>query len=227
MKKIIIFDLDNTFYNYQESHDLALNSVFNHQTLFTDYELFGNEYLKARKKVKTILKNSTSKNNRSIYFKLMLENINFLDLSYAVELEKLYWSHFINKTSIDNTVIKTLKKKKSEDTVYHLYTNLDTNTQLMKLNIWKLNLFDKVVTSEEAGYEKPDKNFISFVEKDLNKLLEKKFKFYAVGDSVENDLKPWKIKYEAKTFLINNIEESNYVDYTTDLKESLDIIFKD
>ena len=97
----------------------------------------------------------------------------------------------------------------------------------MKLNIWKLNLFDKVVTSEEAGYEKPDKNFISFVEKDLNKLLEKKFKFYAVGDSVENDLKPWKIKYEAKTFLINNVEESNYVDYTIDLKDSLDIIFKD
>ena len=72
MKKIIIFDLDNTFYNYQESHDLALKSVFDHQTLFTDYELFSNEYLKARKKVKTILKNSTSKNNRSIYFKFML-----------------------------------------------------------------------------------------------------------------------------------------------------------
>ena len=227
MKKIIIFDLDNTFYSYQESHNLALNSVFDNQTLFTDYELFVNEYLEARKKVKTILKNSTSKNNRSIYFKFMLENINFSDLSYAVELEKLYWSHFINKTSIDNRVIKTLKKKKSEDTVYHLYTNLDTNTQLMKLNIWKLDFFDKVVTSEEAGYEKPDKNFISFVEKDLNKLSEQRFEFFAVGDSIENDLKPWKVKYEAKTFLINNIDESNYVDYTIGLKESLDIIFKD
>lgn len=227
MKKIIIFDLDNTFYNYQESHNLALNSVFDNQILFTNYELFGNEYLKARKKVKTILKNSTSKNNRSIYFKFMLENINFSDLSYAVELEKLYWSHFINKTSIDNRVIKTLKKKKSEDTVYHLYTNLDTNTQLMKLNIWKLDFFDKVVTSEEVGYEKPDKNFISFVEKDLNKLSEQGFEFFAVGDSIENDLKPWKIKYEAKTFQINNIEESNYVDYAIDLNKSLDIIFKD
>ena len=38
MRKIIIFDLDNTFYNYQNSHSSALRAVFSFQNEFDDYK---------------------------------------------------------------------------------------------------------------------------------------------------------------------------------------------
>ena len=34
MKKLIIFDLDNTFYNYQPTHEEALNAVFKIQNQY-------------------------------------------------------------------------------------------------------------------------------------------------------------------------------------------------
>ena len=40
MRKIIIFDLDNTFYNYQNSHSSALRAVFSFQNEFDDYKEF-------------------------------------------------------------------------------------------------------------------------------------------------------------------------------------------
>ncbi len=225
MKKIILFDLDNTFYKYQDSHNAAMNSVFDNQVLFDDYKTFVDEYSKARIQAKNVLKGSTSKNNRNIYFKFMLENIKFPELSYSLELEALYWENFIDKTIIDNLIVNTLKEKKEKNILYHLYTNLETNTQLMKLKKWNLDIFDRIVTSEEAGYEKPHENFITFVENDLDKLYKKEFKFYAVGDSIENDLKPWKVKYNAKTYLINSKSNSRYVDKKLSLEKAIEDIF--
>ena len=44
MRKIIIFDLDNTFYNYQNSHSSALRAVFSFQNEFDDYKEFFIKY---------------------------------------------------------------------------------------------------------------------------------------------------------------------------------------
>ena len=54
MKKLIIFDLDNTFYNYEPTHQKALVSVFENQNFFNDESLFNHEY----EKTKNIVQNS-------------------------------------------------------------------------------------------------------------------------------------------------------------------------
>ena len=54
MKKIIIFDLDNTFYEYQSTNIKALNSVFSSQDIFDTFEKFFEQYMNARAFVKKI-----------------------------------------------------------------------------------------------------------------------------------------------------------------------------
>ena len=69
MKKIIIFDLDNTFYEYQSTNIKALNSVFSSQDIFDTFEKFFEQYMNARAFVKKNFRDSTSINNRGKYFK--------------------------------------------------------------------------------------------------------------------------------------------------------------
>ena len=42
MNELLIFDLDNTFYNYQPTHEEALNSVFNKQNQYDKKEFIKN-----------------------------------------------------------------------------------------------------------------------------------------------------------------------------------------
>lgn len=223
MKKIIIFDLDNTFYDYQPTNTSALKTVFSSQEFFDTFEKFLEEYLVARDFVKKNFRESTTINNRALYFKILLMKINYSDLSYAKVLEKIYWDSFIEAANINLKVINYLKTKKNDYIKYHLYTNLNTEIQLKKINKWKLNIFDKIVTSEEAGSEKPTPKFIKYVKADLDLLFQNGFKFYAIGDVVENDLKPWKELYNATTFLINSKNKDGNVDYITSLHKSVSI----
>ena len=68
MRKIIIFDLDNTFYNYQNSHSSALKAVFSFQNEFDDYKEFYIKYEEAKKKVQKRLPDNPSRHSKLIYF---------------------------------------------------------------------------------------------------------------------------------------------------------------
>ena len=56
MKKLIIFDLDNTFYDYEKSHNHALLAVFNYQKYFLKFDDFLSEYEIHKKAVHERLK---------------------------------------------------------------------------------------------------------------------------------------------------------------------------
>ena len=87
--------MDNTFYEYQSTNIKALNSVFSSQDIFDTFEKFFEQYMNARAFVKKNFRDSTSINNRSKYFKILLKNINYSNLDYAAELENVYWESFI------------------------------------------------------------------------------------------------------------------------------------
>ena len=223
MSKVVIFDLDNTFYKYQATHDYSINKLFEHQQLYRDIENFLNSYEKAKSQVKSIVGESTSSHNRILYFKKMLENEN-KDPLMAIDLEKKYWEIFINQVVINNKIYELLSILRKQNAILHLYTNLDTNTQLMKLKIWNLNYFNKIITSEDVGCEKPDLRFILEVKNYLDEFYKKNFKFFAIGDDVKNDLEPWKIEYKAETYLINNKSDSDFVDFQLSIEDSLEKI---
>ena len=102
-----------------------------------------NSYEKAKSQVKSIVGDGTSSHNRILYFKKMLENEN-KDPLIALDLEEKYWEIFINKVVINNKIYELLSKLRKQNAILHLYTNLDTNTQLMKLKKWNLNYLIKL-----------------------------------------------------------------------------------
>ena len=51
MSRLIIFDLDNTFYDYKKSHENGLKKVFDSQKYFKGYDTFSNEYELTKNKI--------------------------------------------------------------------------------------------------------------------------------------------------------------------------------
>ncbi len=225
MNKVIIFDLDNTFYDYEHSHLLALRSVFTSQNYFVSYEEFIKEYEKTKHTVQARLVDNPSRHSKLIYFKdLFNEKI---DLKKIHDLEIIYWNVFIKSTEIDKESIKLLINRKESKDFYFLFTNQNTNIQLKKINSWGLNFFDLVITSEEVGFEKPNKQFFDYADNYVSERVEKMdSKIYAVGDDYRNDIKFWQNKYNAKSYLIDNkkLEPSLSTTSVTDSTgESFDI----
>jgi FMN phosphatase YigB (HAD superfamily) len=155
----------------------------------------------------------------------MFEGI--LTLSEISLLEEIYWNSFIQYADISKDVVNRLYESKQNGDIYVLCTNQNAQIQLNKISSWGLDLFDFVITSEEIGYEKPNKLFFNYVEKKLQKIDLSSFKVYALGDDLENDIKYWKENYGASSFLIDNSIESfeniNGIIYTNITKAVHDI----
>ena len=201
MKKLFIFDLDNTFYEYDEAHLLGLKKVFNSQEMFNDFNDFYDSYEIIKKKVHITNPENPSKHSKLIYFKNMFKDLNFLKI---LNLEEIYWLEFISKARLQKKAIEILKTKKNEKYVYFLFTNQNLNTQLKKITEWELNFFDKITTSEEVGYEKPHVNFFNLVSSDISRYVNDGYKIYALGDDYDNDINYWTKNYGAEGYLINN-----------------------
>ena len=133
----------------------------------------------------------------------------FMDLnsSKILDFEEIYWSEFISKAKLQKKAIEILEAKKDPNYVYFLFTNQNLNIQLRKIMEWKLNFFNKVITSEEAGYEKPHINFFNFVSTDVAEYTNNGYKIYALGDDYDNDINYWVDNFSAEGYLINNSEE--------------------
>jgi hypothetical protein len=92
----VIFDLDNTLYDYSLCHEMALDEV----ATYLGYDLgdFSDIYSKVTKKFKIETGNTGSSHNRFIYFKWLKEN---LKLDYSVtEINNLYWNTYNNSWTV-------------------------------------------------------------------------------------------------------------------------------
>ena len=95
--KGIIFDLDNTLYDYDLCHNKAINEVFDYliKTIQTSID---KDYIKCvyndiSKKIKCELGFTASSHNKSIYFKQLLETLNIGFLQFQI-INNLYWETF-------------------------------------------------------------------------------------------------------------------------------------
>ena len=226
MKNLLILDLDNTFYKYDQSHTSGLKSVFAKQNIYNSYDDFILAYKDIKSSVHQEIPNSPSKHSKLIYFKKLF--FNQMDYSRILNLESTYWDNFIKNADLQKKGIKILLDNKNKNNSYVLFTNQNLNTQLKKIHAWKLNFFDHIITSEEAGYEKPSSNFFKFVSPTIKDLLEDERKIYALGDSFENDIEYWINNFDATGYLIDNNltsikKSSNYIEAS--FNNSLEVIF--
>ena len=189
--KHIFFDLDRTLWDFDENTKDTFNDIFNFYKLkhkgIPDVKIFHNTYNKHNDELcdqyrKWLVEKSFLIVQRYI---LTLNDFNICDDKLAENLSKDYLKISPLKTKLipyAHEVLQYLSKKY----LLHIITNGFNEVQYVKIENSDLKkYFDKIITSEEAGCNKPNKNIFSY---SLNKAGASVEESIMIGDALDVDI---------------------------------------
>ncbi len=186
----VFLDLDDTLYDYGICHDFALKQSYKIWKKKTkdSFEFFLVDYKSAQSVVKVFTSNQSSSHSRFLYFQKMSERkLGRSCVEFVIDLERKYWSSFFAKMKLRSGVKEFLIKLKKDNVKICIVTDLTSSLQFSKLIKLKLtNLVDFIVTSEEAGQEKPALNIFELAQ---SKIQLPKEKLLLIGDDKDKDEK--------------------------------------
>lgn len=151
--QFLIFDLDDTLLNSKGIYGECLKSI--------GVESDGYEYFDARARVKSRLPyRHSSARNRILYFKTLLEARGRFSVAALLSMMSVYEETLSEKVREDvasSGIISVLEHFKELGYELGLITNENLRTQMIKIAEIDPNgrLFSAILTSEEAGAEKP------------------------------------------------------------------------
>ena len=200
--ELVVFDLDNTFYDYESTHEIALSVLFKDSRLSSRIDA-AEAYKIARTNVKNRLGSSASSHSRLLYlaecFALLKIEFNTSDL---LELEEIYWGTFLSEIVAFPSSIKFVDELLAKEIDCALVTDLTAAIQYRKIET--LDLVDKfqyVVTSEEAGGDKS--TLLPWKLLDERTQLNSYSTIWYIGDS-KHDLNPSMRRPQDVAFLKTN-----------------------
>ena len=227
MINTVIFDFDNTIYDYDKSNNKALEYLFNSisSDFNIDINIIKKLYYEINKNIKSS-NNSSNKFNKIIYIKQLFESLN-INLINIDKYLNIYNTHFDNNLELYEEVLEIIILFKEHNIKIGLLSNNIFEQQykkLKKLNI--LQYFDAIQTSDECGEEKPNINMFLSI---LNKLNVMPQNTIFIGDNLEHDIipslklgiLPFYFKYDLNS---NIILEDKYIIFNDYIK--LHIFFK-
>lgn len=158
----VIFDIDNTLYDYDAAHTVAFRILtqYAQQTLHVNAEDFSALHQKADQ----ILRRRTGGDcaaihNRLIRYQILLEELG-KPILHAPVMERLYWNSLIDAAVPSPGALDCLTQLRQAGIRLGVGTDMTADWQYAKLDrLNLLPLLDFVVTSEEAGQEKPGSGF--------------------------------------------------------------------
>ena len=188
--KVLFFDLDRTLWDYRANSEQTLNDLLAKYTpgliekfdefLATFYEINENLWLEYR-------------NGRLSKEKLSIQR--FIDTykrlgvnaeSFADKFSVDYINESPNKTRLFPKTLETLGYLKSKGYRMFLLTNGFVEVQKVKIRDSKLEpFFERMITSEEAGYQKPHVKIFEFALRIVNA---EKADCLMIGDDLESDI---------------------------------------
>ena len=157
--KAIIFDLDNTLYNYDAAHETAFRILSGYAQIALGLSETG-----FRAVYDSVMEEQTTRSggayaaihNRMIRFQMILERLK-KPILYAPQMSDLYWGVFLDACRPIPGVRETLEALR-ENYVVGVGTNMTADYQFRKLQkLGLLELIDFLVSSEEVSVEKPEK----------------------------------------------------------------------
>lgn len=195
-----LFDTDNTLYSYDKPHKCALDAVRKKVTkkFSISEEEFNNAFHESRKKVKLRLEGQGSSHSRLLYVQKMLEMLGLgSQVLLALDLEQTYWRTFLSNARLFNDVKELLDDIRILGIPACVVTDLTAQIQFRKLVYFGLeNSFDYIVTSEEAGFDKPNEAQFKMA---LDKMRPEDKTIWMIGDNPINDIKGAKDSINATT----------------------------
>lgn len=216
--KGIIFDLDNTLYDYDKCHKISLENVFQFINNDEKYDLdyIQKSYDDICTRLKNEVKNTASSHNKGIYFKHLLEYLK-MDYSLLSTMNSVYWDYFYNNIECFEGVKDFIIWNKQHGKKIGILTDYETEYQIVKLEkLGLLEYVDVVVTSEEVGIEKPS---IQMFQTILSKMNLTTGEVIMIGDNYEKDIiGATNAEILAFWFHTNNIKTKKYVEFNSFLK---------
>jgi putative hydrolase of the HAD superfamily len=186
----ILFDTDNTLYPYDPAHEAAQAAVRAKATKVFSIkaEEFDAAFDAARRDVKERLKTQASSHSRLLYFQRLLEIIGLRSqVMMALDFEQTYWRTFLSNARLFDGVVELLEDLRLAGIPTAIVTDLTAQIQFRKIVYWGLDhLFDYIVTSEEAGADKPN---VAPFQIALEKMRPAGNTIWMVGDAARNDIK--------------------------------------
>lgn len=187
--KAVVFDLDNTLYDYDTSNFFAEKNLF--QTIAADFEILEDEAEQLLKNAKRIIKNQlgdevAASHNRLLYMQNICEQMGRNPLIYAMKFYNAYWDTMLENMVLFDYVEPLMDELKVKNIKTCILTDLTAHIQYRKLV--KLGLIDKIdylVTSEEAGAEKPSEKMFELM---LRKLGFSAKEVLMIGDNEKKDI---------------------------------------
>lgn len=159
MIKAVIFDIDNTLYDYDSANAQAMTAVEDYAAANFGWSREETESLVSRT-YSDICREAGRKaviHNRLIRFQRILEQKRLPLSPHALKMYDIYWDTLTASSVLFPGLTDSLKVLRSHGMILGIGTNMTSVMQFRKLEILGiLGLFDFIVSSEESGAEKPD-----------------------------------------------------------------------
>lgn len=189
MIKAVIFDLDNTLYDYDYCNGIAEKILL--QNISEDFDIEEDKaadlLYAAKKNVKERLGNEVAAaHNRLLYMQDVCEQKGQNPLRFAMKFYDIYWDAMLEHMEPFVYVRPLFQKLRDNKVGIGVLTDLTAHIQYRKLE--KLGLIDYVdymVTSEEAGEEKPSEKIFLLM---LKKMKMSPEEVLMIGDSKDKDV---------------------------------------
>ncbi len=187
--KTVIFDIDNTLYSYDENHIYGMKALEDYckNALGISREEMDQYYRKAGKIVIDRIGSDTAAiHSRLLRAQCMLELMNKPLFPHALHMYHAYWDTLIRLSQPTKGSLEFVKALKERGIRIGIGTDMTAYVQYKKLiDLGIAPYVDFVVTSEEAGVEKPHPHFFELcVEKGNARPEECAF----IGDNLKKDV---------------------------------------
>ena len=189
---LLLLDLDNTLYEYQRCHLFALQKLTEKfvELFNLTVEEVDRLYHGSRKAVHDTHLGTANAHSRLFYIQRMVEKTTgTTNTAVILQLYHIYWDSYINHMELYHDSISLLDRCQSQGIIMVMVTDMLTDIQYKKIKTLGIgSYFNYVVTSEEAGVEKPHPYIFELaISKGL--LVNPNLKNIAIiGDNVKKDV---------------------------------------
>lgn len=187
MIKAVIFDVDNTLYSYDTAHKAAMEKLhaYGQEELKLDPAELDALLKEKQKEITGELGDQSAIHNRMIRYLRVMEQLR-LPLHHASRMAKLYWDTLISASVPNPGAAECVKALKDAGYTLGIGTDMTLDYQMEKLeHLGLLPYLDFVVSSEEAGCEKPEGRLFALCARKAGVTLEE---CVFVGDNLKKDI---------------------------------------
>ncbi len=186
--KGILLDLDNTVYAYPPCDQAGQRAVIKwlSQKLAVSPRTITTSYNHARHQIHRQLQGLAASHARVLYLQYVIEAVTGrTNVNLTLQAEKIFWQAYFEKMKLRPGIVPLLKLIRQHSLILTLITDLTTHLQLAKIAKLRLDQYcDFVVTSEEAGHDKPHPAMITLA---LQKMHLRSSEVICIGDSLAKD----------------------------------------